>query len=300
MRTLTALMRRNIRLFFKDRGMFFTALVTPLILLGLYAAFLANVYRDSFAAILAPFGLQTTDQLLDGLIGGQLCSSLLAVCCVTVAFCSNLLMVQDKVTGVRNDLMISPVRIPVLSLSYYLATLISTLLICLVALGACLIYQAFAGWYLSATDLLWILLDVVLLVLFGTALSSLIHHFLSSQGQISAVSTIISAGYGFLCGAYMPISSFGAGLQKVLSFLPGTYGTVLLRQHTLRGVLQQMQQDGLSEQAISGLEAGLDCKISFFDHAVSSGTMYLILVGSTAVLIAAYILVCRAQARKAL
>ena len=57
------------------------------------------------------------------------------------------------------------------------------------------------------------------------ALSSIINFFLSTQGQISAVGTIISAGYGFLCGAYMPISSFSNGLQKIISFLPGTYGT---------------------------------------------------------------------------
>ena len=37
--------------------------------------------------------------------------------------------------------------------------------------------------------------------------------------------SIVSAGYGFICGAYMPISQFSEGQQKVLSFLPGTYGT---------------------------------------------------------------------------
>ena len=30
---------------------------------------------------------------------------------------------------------------------------------------------------------------------------------LTTQGQLSAVGTIVSAGYGFICGAYMPISN---------------------------------------------------------------------------------------------
>ena len=94
---------------------------------------------------------------------------------------------------------------------------------------------------MSAGNKFQLLSDVVLLVLFGTALSSVINFFLSSQGQISAVGTIISAGYGFICGAYMPISQFGAGLQKVISFLPGTYGTSLLRNHALRGVYAEME-----------------------------------------------------------
>jgi multidrug/hemolysin transport system permease protein len=46
--TLWILIRRNVKLFFKDKGMFFTSLITPMILLVLYATFLGNVHADSF------------------------------------------------------------------------------------------------------------------------------------------------------------------------------------------------------------------------------------------------------------
>ena len=39
-----SLVKRNTKLFFKDKGMFFTSLITPVILLVLYATFLAGVY----------------------------------------------------------------------------------------------------------------------------------------------------------------------------------------------------------------------------------------------------------------
>ena len=52
MTSLGYLIKRNIKLFFKDKGMFFSSLITPLILLLLYATFLAKVYRDSFTAAL--------------------------------------------------------------------------------------------------------------------------------------------------------------------------------------------------------------------------------------------------------
>ena len=89
---LKAMVLRNIKLYFKDKGMFFTSLITPAILLVLYATFLAKVYRDSFAAAM-PAGFAVDAALIDGTVGGQLVWSLLAVCCVTVAFCSNLVMV---------------------------------------------------------------------------------------------------------------------------------------------------------------------------------------------------------------
>ncbi len=289
MKTLFALIKRNVKLYFKDKGMFFTSLITPLILLVLYATFLNNVYRDSFTANL-PEGVFLAEELIEGLVGSQLISSLLSVSCVTVAFCSNFLMVQDKAGGCIKDLRISPVRASVLSLGYYIATLFSTLMISIAAMGICLLYVANVGWYMSFSDVMFLLLDIVLLVLFGTALSSVINFFLSSQGQISAVGTVVSAGYGFICGAYMPISTFSDGLQKVLSFLPGTYGTVLIRNHSMQGVLAQMQDEGIPEAVIETLKDSLDCNIYFFGAKVEISSMYLILGGSVLALIIAYIL----------
>ena len=294
---LKNLIKRNVKLFFKDKGMFLTALITPAILLVLYATFLGNVYRDSFTMNL-PETVKLPEKLLDGLVGGQLISSLLAVSCVTVAFCSNFLMVQDKAIGTIKDLRISPVKASTLSLSYYIAALISTLLICLVATGLCLGYLAATGWYLSVSDVLYLLLDVVLLVLFGTALSSVINLFLSSQGQISAVGTIVSSGYGFICGAYMPISSFSPGLQKVISFLPGTYGTALTRNHAMQGALAEMKTEGIPAELIEELKDALDCNLYFSQKQVSMAAMYGILVATIIILIAVYILLNKLQNKK--
>lgn len=290
MSALHALVKRNTKLFFKDKGMFFTSLITPVILLVLYGSFLGGVYEDTFRGVLEGFGAPVSDRLLGGCVGGELASSLLAVCCVTVAFCSNMLMVQDKVSGARHDLTITPVRSGTLALGYYIATLLSTLLVCYVATGVCLLYLAKVGWYLTGGDVLCLLLDVLLLVLFGTALSSIINHFLSSQGQISAVGTIVSAGYGFLCGAYMPISQFSEGLQKLISFLPGTYGTSLLRNHALRGVFGEMEAQGFPAEAVETIRDAVDCNLYFFGDRVEPGAMYAVLGGAVVVLIAVYVL----------
>lgn len=285
---LAALIKRNTKLFFKDKGLFFTSLITPLILLVLYATFLGNVYHDSFAMSF-PEGIEVPEKLVDAAVGGQLISSLLAVCCVTVAFCSNMLMVQDKVNGARKDLTITPVKSTTMALGYYIATLISTLLICFLAAGAGFLYLGKVGWYLSGKDVMLILFDVFLLVMFGVALSSIINFFMSTQGQISAVGSIVSSMYGFICGAYMPISQFSKGLQKALSFLPGTYATSLLRNHALRGVFAEMKADGYPKEIINGLRDVIDCNVYFFDNKVELSTMYVILGGSVVVLVGIYV-----------
>ncbi len=284
------LIKRNMKLFFKDKGMFFTSLITPAILLVLYSTFLGKMYQDSFVSSL-PQGLNVSNSVIDGLVGGQLMSSILAVSCVTVAFSANFLMVQDKVSGAIKDLKMSPVRSSVLSVSYYIATLISTLLICFTATGICLVYLGIVGWHMAISDVLLLFFDVFLLSLFGTALSSLINMFLSTQGQMSAVGSIISAGYGFICGAYMPIATFSKGLQRVIMFLPGSYGTALIRNHSLRGALAELQNNGAPAEVINGIKDSLDCNVYFFENRVSVSTMYIILATAVAVLLGAFIIV---------
>lgn len=297
MNVLFALIKRNVKLFFKDKGMFFTALITPGILLVLYATFLGNVYKDSFLTAL-PTDLFMKDNLINGCVAAQLASSILAVSCITVAFCSNLLMVQDRVSGSIRDLTIAPVRKSTLSLGYYFASLFSTLIICVTAMGLCLGYMGITGFYMSFGDVLFLLLDVFLLVTFGTALSSIIHFFLSTQGQISAVGSIVSACYGFICGAYMPISQFSPALQKVISFLPGTYGTSLVRNHAMGGVFREMRRVGFPEKVVTSMQDTVDYNLYFFGDKVSVGTMYLILGGTTALLVVGYIILNRIHKQK--
>ena len=52
MKQLLELIRRDLKVFFKDKGMFISSLITPIILLVLYATFLARVYKDSFFSAL--------------------------------------------------------------------------------------------------------------------------------------------------------------------------------------------------------------------------------------------------------
>jgi multidrug/hemolysin transport system permease protein len=289
MKTFSVITGRNIKLFFKDKGMFLTSLITPFILLVLYVTFLGDVYRDSFMMNM-PEWVNVSESVINGLVGGQLISSILSVSCVTVAFCSNFLMVNDKAVGTSKDLLVSPVKPSLLALSYYIATLASTLIICFSAAGLCLCYIAAIGFYMSALDVFLLFLDIIILVLFGTAASSVVNFFLTSQGQISAVGTMVSSCYGFISGAYMPISSFGEGLQMVISFLPGTYGTALLRGHAMNGALAEMEAQGLPAEVAKAMADAVDINVYFFENEVGRPAMYTIICGATALLLVVYVL----------
>ena len=289
---MTVLFRRNIKMFFRDKGMFWVSLITPMILLVLYVSFLGNVYRDAFSASM-PEAFAIPESVMSGLVGGQLVSSLLAVSCVTVSFCANLLMVQDKANGTRRDLTVAPVRGSVLAAAYFAATWASALVICLLALGAGLAYLAAVGWYLTAADVLLLIGDVLLMTLFGTAASSVISSFLSTQGQMSAVGSIVSSTYGFVCGAYMPISQFGEGLQKAIACLPGTYGTVLLRNHAMRGPISALAELGVPDAALDMIRDSVDCHLYFFGNRVPDASLWAVPLAAALAMTAAFVFISR-------
>lgn len=287
LRKMSYLTLRNIKLYFKDKMTFLVSLITPLILLVLFIAFLKSTYEDSILSIIKGFDLDQS--LIDAFTGGWLFSSVLATSCITIAFCSGM-MVIDKINRANIDFMVSPVKKSTLQLSYVLANLFSTFIITFVLLIVGLIYLACVGFYITFVDILLIVFGIIITSLFGTILANIIWTFTHSQGVVSGVCTLVSALYGFICGAYMPISAMGQGMQYFVSLLPGTYATVLFRQGFLNSVLNRMRET-LPQGMITGIAGGFDVKMSFFGHDVSTLALILVISISTIVLLGVFLFI---------
>lgn len=294
---LFELVKRNLKLYFKDKGLFFSSLITPIILLVLYATFLAKVYKDSFMSNI-PDGVVINESIVNGVVSGQLISSLLAVSCVTVAFCSNMIMITDKADERIYDLVITPIKKSKLSLSYFISSTLATLIITLTTLVVGLLYMATQGFYMSGLDVFKTILDVILLTLFGTSISCCLNHFCKTNGAASAIGTLVSSVYGFICGAYMPLSQFGGGLQKVLSLLPGTYGTSLIKNHMLDGAFRELEKIGASKELVDGISKSVDARYYFFDNLVSEGAKYAVLIASIVVFTTIFVIINLAKNKK--
>ena len=88
----------------------------------------------------------------------------------------------------------------------------------------------------------------------------------------------------------MPISQFADGLQRAISFLPGTYGTSLVRNHAMNGVFKEMAVQGFPDEVIEAIKDSVDCNLYFFESKVEIPQMYAILGTACVALIAAYII----------
>lgn len=285
LKKLNCLTARNIKLYFKDKLTFFVSLITPMILIFLFLAFLKNVYED---ALTSNIRIELSKNIVNAFTGGWLFSSILSVSCITVAFCSGM-MVYDKINGVRNDFSVAPIKRSTIQVSYVLANFVTTLIVCLIVFAISLIYLAIVGWYLSFVQILLILANIVLTSFFGCLLANCIWQFVNSQGALSGVCTMVSSLYGFISGAYMPLGTMGKGIQVFASFLPGTYSTILFRQFYMQGVIDQISKTA-PQEAIDALKTNFDCSFSFFGTKVSSLACFLIVAISTVVLLGLFIL----------
>lgn len=297
-----ALISRNTKCYFKNKFMFFMSLITPLILLVLYVTFLRNVYVDSFKAISEEFQIEIAPRVLSGITGAWLMSSILSVSAVTVAFCSNVIMIEDKMNSIVNDFYVSPVKRTTLSLSYFVSNFFVTFIVIMCAMLIGHVYLAAVGWYIPVGDTFLIIVDCICAILFGTLLAGIVESFVSSQGGLSAVSTLVSSMYGFICGAYMPLSQFSEGLRNVLGLLPGTYSVGIMRNHYMNGYVNEIIKNVGDSATVEGIQNGIkdnfDANLYFFGNQVPLGAMYGILLGSCVLLLAAYIAIVILKSKK--
>lgn len=298
LKKLWALTVRNMKCYFKDKFLFFVSMITPMILLVLFFTFLRSVYIGSFNGIFDIFGFVADEGLVNGLAGSWLLSSVISVCAVTVAVCSNAVMIQDRIDGAINDLKTSPVKGTTLSLSYFVANFLVTLIVMLAVLAVGFVYLAIVGWYISFGNVMMILVDTLCCVLFGTLFAGVIESFISTQGALSALSTLVSSLYGFICGAYMPLSQFSQGLRNLLCVLPGTYSVGIMRKHFMQGYVDKLGEMGLSDQGQKALLDGFDGNLYVGKTQMPLWSMYAILLGTCLLLLCAYVTIVVLQNNK--
>ncbi len=285
---------RNLKLYFKDKMTFLVSLITPIILFVLFATFLKSTYEQQLINIVGENVLSSS--LINAFSGGWLFSSVLATSCVTVAFCSGI-MIIDKINNADIDFKVTPIKNYILKLSYVIANMLSTFIVCFAFLIIGLIYLGIVGFYLTFIDVLLIIANMFLTSLFATLLANIIWSFARSQGVMSSVCTLVSALYGFICGAYMPISTMGEGIRNFTSLLSGTYSTILFRQGFLNGALDKMQET-LPAPMVEAIKESFDVTYNAFGHDVPAWGMYLILIITCFVLLTVLIIISNIKIRR--
>jgi len=239
---LRNLIRRNLWMFFRDRSAVFFSFLSVLIIIGLYALFLADTQVKSLKSMVG----DATD--IRFLVDSWIMGGLLAVNTVTVSLGALAVMVRDQENKSIRDFMTAPIKRTTIVLSYIIAAFIIGAIISIVGFAAMEIYITLSGGeWLSAIAVLKILGVVMLSVLNSTAMMFFIATFVRSTSAFSTVSTITGTMIGFLAGIYVPIGVLPKTVQYVIELFPTSHSAVLLRQIFMETPLASVFQHAPAE-----------------------------------------------------
>lgn len=225
---MKSLCLRSLRLYFRDKGSVFFSLLAVLIVFGLYALFLGDVYTDSLSDLGPGAGLLVSAWTMAGMV---------AVASVNTAMAGLGTMVQDRESGVLGDFLVTPVSRSRLLGGYaaaaFLIGVVMSLLTYVLAAGY-LLTKGLEGAALFAPGRLGRVLLAILATSFSnTAMLLFLCCLFRSGRAYSAAGTVIGTLSGFLTGVYLPIGQLPEAVQVLIKLFPTSHGAALLRQEMM-------------------------------------------------------------------
>lgn len=273
MNVVTAIVGRNLRLFFRDRLNVFFSLLGAVILFGLYTLFLGNLQTTDLAESLP--GASTGE--VQAFVDSWMFAGIVLITTVTTGLGGLSVLVDDYQSGRFRDFLVAPLRRGQLVLGYLLSAVLVAVLLSVLVLAISILYLGVVrGSWMSVPAVLRSLAIVVLACVSFTALSALIVSFVRTNGAFSGLATIVGTILGFVAAAYIPIGVFPAGVASVVAALPFAQAGMLLRREFADDTLAQMTA-GVPE-ASEPLRAVYGLDLTIGDWAVPSWFVVAVLV----------------------
>lgn len=218
---MTGFLRRNLKVFFRDRVSVFFSLLASLIIIGLYALFLGSnmaSYMDFM-----PNARQFVDRWL--------VAGLVSITSITAAMGAFGVMVDDKNKRIIKDFYTSPIRRWKLIGGYLFGAFIIGLILSVITLLVAQLYiVAQGGTLMTLAEYAETLGLIVLGGFCNTSMIFFIAYFFTTESAFGTASTLLGTLIGFVTGIYIPIGSLPTGVQWVIKLFPTSHLVVLLRQ----------------------------------------------------------------------
>ncbi|MGD9963970.1 MAG: ABC transporter permease [Candidatus Izemoplasmatales bacterium] len=217
------LVKRNLKLYFRDKVSVFFSLLGVFVILGLYVLFLGEMMTAQMNRIT---GMDSANLMTNWIIAG-------VVSVTTITTCNGAfgIMVEDRALKKLRDFKVSPIKRWQLVLSYIISSMIIGFIMSVLTLvlGEIYIYVN-GGSTLSFAALLEVLGLIILSIFSASSLIFFVISFMKSQNAFGTASTIIGTLIGFLTGIYIPIGNLPNGVQTLIKIFPLSHSGVLIRQ----------------------------------------------------------------------
>lgn len=271
------LLKRHLRLYFRDRASVFFSLLGVIIIMLLYILFLGNMLEgaaEDFASEDARF-----------IMDSWIMAGVIAVASITTAMGAFGIAVNDKEKSILKDFQVSPIKRTTLLASYITATAIVGFVMSMLVLVFAEIYIVmYGGEWLSFAAFFKTIGLIALSVISSTSIVFFIITMIKTQNAFGTASSLMGTLIGFLTGIYIPIGNLPSSIQSVIKIFPLSHAVVLMRQ-VMMG--EALDIDRMPDEFLGFMGIKLAAGGSFMESWVH----ILVLVASTGVFFVASLLV---------
>ncbi len=223
MTAMINLIKRNLKLFFRDRTSVFFSLLAVFLIIGLYVLFLGNMMVNNLKSLLAENARFAIDSWI--------MAGLLSVTSITTTMGAFGTLVEDKTRKISKDFSSAPLKRSMLAGGYIVSSFIIGVIMSIATLIVAEIYILADGGKLIGLLPLAELFGVMLLSVFASSsMVFFIVSFFKTNSAFGTASTIIGTLIGFLTGIYIPIGSLPSAVQTIIKIFPISHAGVLFRQ----------------------------------------------------------------------
>ena len=234
MAAFTELVKRNMRIYLRDKGAVFFSLLAMLIVILLMVLFLGDMNISAITDMLGKLPHRDKEQdekNAELLVLQWTLAGVISINAVSVTLSVLTAMIRDKNNGTLQSIYTSPVSRLCIALSYICADWICSIIICTLTLALSELYCVYMGTgAFSAVQHLQLFGMICVNSFTYACIMYFLAAIVKSEGAWSGLGTIIGTLVGFLGGIYLPIGSLAEGIANVLKCTPILYGTVMFRR----------------------------------------------------------------------
>jgi multidrug/hemolysin transport system permease protein len=259
------LIKRNLLIFFRDKGSVFFSLLAVFIIIGLYILFLGDMIVQSMG------DMPGARFLMDSWI----MSGLLAVTPITTSLGAMGTIIVDGKYGQYRDFAVSPLQRSTITGGYAVSGFIISLILTLITFVLAEFYiVAYGGEFLSIQAAL----KVLGMILFTTAFASIMMFYIvswfKSVSAYSAASTITGTLIGFLTGIYIPIGNLPGAVQTAIKLFPPSHTAVMFRKIMMEQA-ESITFAGAPPEILEGFRLQMGIAFKVGDTILSSHVNFL-------------------------
>ncbi len=227
------LVKRNMKIYLRDKGAVFFSLLSMLIVLMLMLFFLGDMSIRGLTDILEEMPWRDAAQDAENaelFVMLWTCAGIVSINAPTVTLAVYSSMIKDRTEGKLGSICTAPVSRFTICSAYVCAAWISSVIICTITLAISEIYCIIKGGDAFSVQAHLRLLGVICVNSFTYAAMLYFAAALTkTQGAWSSIGTVIGTLVGFLGGIYIPIGTLSDTIGSILKMSPVIYGTKVFR-----------------------------------------------------------------------